>query len=57
MVTEGGLASVVVDQYKLNVATGKMAVKVFEGKKFHNFLLIFLIKGTPVVDKKSCGKS
>ncbi|EMC50891.1 tryptophan ABC transporter substrate-binding protein [Streptococcus mutans] len=52
MVTEGGLASVVVDQYKLGVATGKMAVKVFEGKKVSQLPVDIFDKGTPVVNKK-----
>ena len=33
MVEEGGLASVVVDQYDLGVATGKMAAKILKGAK------------------------
>ncbi|MGT2751374.1 tryptophan ABC transporter substrate-binding protein [Streptococcus orisasini] len=52
MVNEGGLASVVVDQYKLGVATGKMAVKLFEGKKVSELPVDIFDKGTPVVNEK-----
>lgn len=52
MVNEGGLASVVVDQYELGVATGKMAVKLFEGKNVSDLPVNIFDKGTPVVNKK-----
>ncbi|MGT2949210.1 tryptophan ABC transporter substrate-binding protein [Streptococcus devriesei] len=52
MVNEGGLASVVVDQYELGVATGKMAVKLFEGEKVSELPVNIFDKGTPVVNKK-----
>lgn len=52
MVKEGGLASVVIDQFELGVATGKMAAQVLEGKKVADLPVELFTEGKPVVNKK-----
>ena len=53
MVEEGGLASVVVDQYDLGVATGKMAAKILKGAKPEETPVEIFNKGKSVINKKS----
>lgn len=52
MVKEGGLASVVIDQYQLGVATGKMAAKVLDGQQVANLPVEIFSEGKPVINKK-----
>lgn len=52
MVSEGGLASVVVDQYELGVATGKMTAKILKGGKTANLPVQIFDKGKPVINTK-----
>lgn len=51
MVSEGGLASVVVDQYDLGVATGKMAAKILKGEKAGDIPVQVFDEGMPVINK------
>ena len=53
MVEEGGLASVVVDQYDLGVATGKMAAKILKGAKPEETPVEIFNQGKSVINKKS----
>ena len=53
MVEEGGLASVVVDQHDLGVATGKMAAKILKGAKPAETAVEIFNKGKSVVNKKN----
>ena len=53
MVEEGGLASVVVDQYDLGVATGKMAAKILKGAKPEETAVEIFNQGKSVINKKS----
>ena len=53
MVEEGGLASVVVDQYDLGVATGKMAAKVLKGAKPADTAVDIFDKGKSVINTKN----
>lgn len=52
MVEEGGLASVVVDQHDLGVATGKMAAKVLKGAKPADTAVEIFNTGKSVLNKK-----
>lgn len=52
MVKEGGLASVVIDQYQLGVATGQMAAKVLDGQKVADLPVEIFSEGKPVINKK-----
>ncbi|TWT16546.1 ABC transporter substrate-binding protein [Streptococcus sp. sy010] len=52
MVAEGGLASVVIDQYQLGVATGQMVAKVLDGEKIANLPVEIFSEGKPVINKK-----
>lgn len=52
MVEEGGLASVVVDQHDLGVATGKMAAKVLKGAKPADTAVEIFSTGKSVLNKK-----
>lgn len=51
MVKEGGLASVVVSQYGLGVATGKMAAKVLQGADPADTPVDVIDKGAPIINK------
>lgn len=53
MVEEGGLASVVVDQHDLGVATGKMAAKILKGAKPEETPVEIFNKGKSVINKKN----
>ena len=53
MVEEGGLASVVVDQHDLGVATGKMAAKILKGAKPEETPVEIFNQGKSVINKKS----
>ena len=53
MVEEGGLASVVVDQYDLGVATGKMAAKVLKGAKPADTAVDIFDTGKSVINTKN----
>ena len=53
MVEEGGLASVVVDQHELGVATGKMAAKILKGAKPEETAVEIFNKGKSVINKKN----
>ncbi len=53
MVEEGGLASVVVDQHDLGVATGKMAAKILKGAKPEETAVEIFNKGKSVINKKN----
>lgn len=53
MVEEGGLASVVVDQYDLGVATGKMAAKMLKGDKPADTPVEIFNTGKSVINKKN----
>lgn len=53
MVEEGGLASVVVDQHDLGVATGKMAAKILKGAKPEETAVEIFNQGKSVINKKS----
>ncbi|WP_164828386.1 tryptophan ABC transporter substrate-binding protein, partial [Streptococcus sp. DD11] len=53
MVEEGGLASVVVDQYDLGVATGKMAAKILKGAKPADTPVEIFNTGKSVINKKN----
>ena len=53
MVEEGGLASVVVDQHDLGVATGKMAAKILKGAKPEETAVEIFNQGKPVINKKN----
>lgn len=53
MVEEGGLASVVVDQYDLGVATGKMAAKMLKGEKPGDTPVQIFNTGKSVINKKN----
>ena len=53
MVEEGGLASVVVDQYDLGVATGKMAAKILKGAKPEETPVEIFNQGKSVINKKN----
>ena len=53
MVEEGGLASVVVDQYDLGVETGKMAAKILKGAKPEETPVEIFNQGKSVINKKS----
>lgn len=52
MVEEGGLASVVVSQHDLGVATGKMTAKILKGAKPADTAVEVIDKGQPVLNKK-----
>lgn len=52
MVAEGGLASVVINQYELGVATGKVAAKLLAGQQVAQLPVQVFDKGLPVVNKK-----
>nr|WP_246100972.1 tryptophan ABC transporter substrate-binding protein [Streptococcus cuniculipharyngis] len=52
MVKEGGLASVVINQYELGVATGKMVAKVLDGQKVGDLPVEIFAEGQPVVNQK-----
>lgn len=52
MVEEGGLASVVVDQHDLGVATGKMAARVLKGAKPADTAVEIFTTGKTVLNKK-----
>ena len=52
MVEDGGLASVVVDQHDLGVATGKMIAKVLKGEKPADTPVHIFDTGKAVVNKK-----
>ena len=53
MVEEGGLASVVVDQHDLGVATGKMAAKILKGAKPEETAVEIFNQGKSVINKKN----
>lgn len=53
MVEEGGLASVVVDQHDLGVATGKMAAKILKGAKPEETPVEIFNQGKSVINKKN----
>ncbi|MBZ2135191.1 ABC transporter substrate-binding protein [Streptococcus gordonii] len=53
MVEKGGLASVVVDQHDLGVATGKMAAKILKGAKPEETPVEIFNKGKSVINKKN----
>ena len=53
MVEEGGLASVVVDQHDLGVATGKMAAKILKGSKPEETAVEIFNQGKSVINKKN----
>lgn len=52
MVEEGGLASVVIDQYQLGVETGKMAAKVLKGEDVSTLPVNVFDEGTPVYNEE-----
>ncbi|EHJ52729.1 tryptophan ABC transporter substrate-binding protein [Streptococcus macacae] len=52
MVDQGGLASVVVNQYELGLATGKMAAKIHKGQKVTDTPVYIFDKGKPIINKK-----
>lgn len=52
MVAEGGLASVVINQFELGVATGKMAAKLLAGQKVEQLPVQIFATGLPVINKK-----
>ena len=52
MVEAGGLASVVVDQHDLGVATGKMAAKILKGQKPADTPVEIFSQGKSVINKK-----
>ncbi len=52
MVEAGGLASVVVDQHDLGVATGKMIAKVLKGEKPADTPVNVFSTGKSVINKK-----
>ena len=52
MVEAGGLASVVVDQHDLGVATGKMAAKILKGQKPADTPVEIFNQGKSVINKK-----
>ncbi|MBP2622497.1 tryptophan ABC transporter substrate-binding protein [Streptococcus oricebi] len=52
MVEEGGLASVVVDQHDLGVATGKMVAKILKGAKPADTPVEIFNKGKTVINTK-----
>ncbi|MGT2959548.1 tryptophan ABC transporter substrate-binding protein [Streptococcus caballi] len=52
MVSEGGLASVAIDQYQLGVETGKMAAQILKGKNVSKMSVKVMKEGTPVVNEK-----
>lgn len=56
MVEEGGLASVVVDQYELGVATGKMAAAILDGEDVAKMPVQIFDEGKPVLNKKAAEK-
>lgn len=51
MVSQGGLASVVLNQYELGVATGKMVAKVLDGGKIAELPVEVFDQGTPVINQ------
>ena len=52
MVEEGGLASVVIDQYQLGVETGKMEAKVLKGEDVSTLPVNVFDEGTPVYNEE-----
>lgn len=50
MVSEGGLASVYIDQYQLGVETGKMTAKVLKGQDVSTLPVEVLEKGSPIIN-------
>ena len=52
MVAEGGLASVVINQYELGLATGKVAAKLLAGQPVAQLSVHVFDQGLPVVNKK-----
>lgn len=52
MVAEGGLASVVIDQFELGRATGKMAAQLLDGKSVEQLPVMIFDKGQPVINQQ-----
>lgn len=51
MVSQGGLASVVLNQHDLGVATGKMVARVLDGEKIADLPVEVFDQGTPVINE------
>ena len=57
MVEAGGLASVVVDQHDLGVATGKMIAKVLKGEKPADTPVNVFSTGKSVINQKTSSRN